>query len=108
MFPKLTYTLPLLAALAAADFNPDAPITKPALRDNLDYLKDGLMNTIGSAAHNTTPYPSGWIPQDCKDLAESSNLSAADVEAYIVQYSDVSTAATSCGHGEMWWNWCVM
>ncbi|KAL6718583.1 hypothetical protein ACLMJK_004675 [Lecanora helva] len=94
MFTKISIATSLFLAIVHADFNPSAKLTKPALVDSLDYLKDPMMKTFHSVPHTVTQWTSGWIPEDCKKLAESEDLSAADVTAYAVKYEDVPSGAS--------------
>ena len=110
MFTKTSTTILLLASLATADIDPYAKLTKPPLAQNgFGYLKPGLMNAIPSVPHTVEAWGSGWIPADCKTLAENNNFSASDVQAYKVQYTDVgfSFAANlmgviGCGVDVVW------
>ena len=89
MLSKTFFTTISLAAVIQADFDPEAKLTKPALVDNFDYLKDPMLAVIPTVPATVEQWGGGWIPQDCASLAQDNNLSAADVTAYNVKYTDV-------------------
>jgi hypothetical protein len=72
---------PLLANGQALD--------KPALTPNLDYLEQGSLDNLAPTQSTWDQWGAGWIPQDCKDIANNEGKSPDDFEIYNVHYTDV-------------------
>jgi hypothetical protein len=77
----LAATGPLLASSQALD--------KPALTPNLGYLEQGSLDNLAPTQSTWDQWGSGWIPQDCKDIANNEGKNPDDFEIYNVQYTDV-------------------
>ena len=73
-----------LAAVHAADLN------KPALAPNLDNLKPGLMNNLKPVHSTRKKFKAGFIPKDCKSIAQNEGKNPADYNNWVVKYDDVS------------------
>ena len=71
-------------------------LTKPPLHPDLDYLTQGLMNNLHSTPSKFDQWAAGWIPADCKTMAQNAGLNPADVQTFNVHYSDVSSRRDSC------------
>ncbi|KAL4791404.1 hypothetical protein BDV19DRAFT_370550 [Aspergillus venezuelensis] len=76
-------------------------LEKPALTSNLDYLLDGNANSLPAVTHQASLWPSGSIPQDCKDLGEGEGHSASDFEVYDVTFDDCADPWLFCRHKEV-------
>jgi hypothetical protein len=72
---------PLLASGQALD--------KPALTPNLDYLEQGSLDNLAPTQSTWDQWGAGWIPQDCKDIANNEGKSPDDFEIYNIHYTDV-------------------
>ena len=68
-------------------------LDKPPLADNLDYLQNGLLQSLQTTDGWYTQWGPDWIPADCKAMTEDANLSTTDVEVFNVQYDDVGFGA---------------
>ena len=62
---------------------------KPAHTPNLDYLEQGSLDNLAPTQSTWDQWGAGWIPQDCKDIANNEGKSADDFETYNVHYTDV-------------------
>ncbi|KKK12048.1 hypothetical protein P175DRAFT_0521442 [Aspergillus ochraceoroseus IBT 24754] len=89
---KYLYLVSTLCALG------QATLDKPALTDNLDYLWQGNINNLNPTQSTWDQWGSGWIPADCKSIAESQGLSPSDFEVYNVHYTDCGDAWVFCRH----------
>ncbi len=74
----------ILGALASAQ-----RLDKPALENNLDYLNQGLLDHLAPTQSTVDKWGAGWIPADCKQMAQDAGLSPSDVETFNVHYADV-------------------
>lgn len=85
------YTSALLATvtLSYLAYAQDGKLDKPPLHDNLDYLKQGLMDHL-PLTHNTNEQWNGFIPEACQQMAQEAKLDPNDVTAWNVTYDDVS------------------
>ncbi|KAL8806657.1 MAG: hypothetical protein Q9182_001185 [Xanthomendoza sp. 2 TL-2023] len=94
MHPTSTITLGigLLATLACARLD------KPALRDNLDYLKDKLNEHFPVKTPAINKWGDGWIPKFCLDEVKNEGLNPADISTYNVKYGDCGMAWVLCVH----------
>lgn len=86
----------LLAALVSSQ-----RLTKPALQPNLDNLKQGFINNLKPVASTRTPFQAGYIPSDCKKIAQREGFNPADIQSLNIKYTDVSppflyTLSMSC------------
>lgn len=91
----------LVSALSALALVQAQELDKPALTDDLDYLKEGNTNALPIRTSTISQWPAGSIPKDCKDLAEGEDKSAADMEVYEVKYSDCHDPWLFCRHKEV-------
>ncbi|KAL4916034.1 hypothetical protein BDW62DRAFT_187069 [Aspergillus aurantiobrunneus] len=91
----------LVSALSALALANAQSLDKPALTDDLDYLKEGNTNNLPTVNSQIAIWAAGYIPQDCKDLGEGEDLSAADFEVYQVQYDDCSDPWLFCRHKDV-------
>ncbi|KAI9792066.1 MAG: hypothetical protein M1816_003048 [Peltula sp. TS41687] len=73
-------------------------LDKPALRDNLNHLKQGLMDYLPSTPSTYTKWPRGWIADDCKSMTEKAGLDPVNVTTYAVTYNDCDTPWILCWH----------
>jgi len=97
------------AALVSADHDTGAKLDKPTLHDNLDYLKQGIIDNLPETHFTYEKQAAGTIPDDCNKVAtgqiESSvNYSPADFDIFNVKYDDVS----SLGRNDQYWNTDMM
>lgn len=70
-------------------------LDKPALRNNLDDLQQGLLDHLPSMHYTADKWGPGWIPQDCKTMTRNAGFDPADVETFNVHYDDVSVGRHS-------------
>ncbi|KKK21929.1 hypothetical protein AOCH_000188 [Aspergillus ochraceoroseus] len=73
-------------------------LDKPALTPNLDYLLQGNTDNLQPAASHYGKWEDGWIPADCKSIAEDQQLNPTDFEVYDVFYGDCGDAWSFCRH----------
>ncbi|KAH7120032.1 hypothetical protein B0J11DRAFT_492204 [Dendryphion nanum] len=92
----------LTAGFVSAQRDPWAgPLNKPALRPNFDDLRQGLLNALPSPESFTYgQWSSGWIPEDCKFIAETwANVNGIDFDVFEVWYDDCPDQPwTFCHH----------
>ncbi|KAL8904785.1 MAG: hypothetical protein Q9207_003049 [Kuettlingeria erythrocarpa] len=86
-------TVALFAALASSQ-----RLTKPPLQQNLDNLKQGFINNLNPVASTRTAFQAGYIPSDCKRIAEREGFNPADIQSWTVQYADCSAPWLFCYH----------
>lgn len=81
----------LAAVLAAAGplLATGQTLDKPALTSNLDYLEQGSLDHLTPTQSTWDQWGAGWIPQDCKDIANNEGKNPDDFEIYNVHYTDV-------------------
>ncbi|KAL8777801.1 MAG: hypothetical protein Q9213_007698 [Squamulea squamosa] len=92
----IAFGISLLATLSHSQ-----RIDKPAIRANLDYLKDGLFQNFQSVGHTFRPWDNqGWIPQYCLDASQSQDngFNPDDITTYEITYNDCNTAWVVCIH----------
>lgn len=65
-------------------------LTKPALQPDLENLQSGFINNLKPVASTRTAYQAGYIPTDCKRIAQNEGHNPADIQSWNVKYSDVS------------------
>ncbi|KAH8692279.1 putative conidiation-specific protein [Talaromyces proteolyticus] len=81
---------PLLALAQTLD--------KPALTPDLDYLEQGAIDNLAPTQSTNDQWGSGWIPSDCKDIANNEGKNPDDFEIYNVHYDDCDDAWVFCRH----------
>ncbi|KAL3476730.1 hypothetical protein BJX99DRAFT_227225 [Aspergillus californicus] len=89
-----------LIALSALALTQAQSLDKPALTDDLDYLLEGNAANLPTVNSQIAVWESGWIPKDCKDIAEGEDLTATDFEVFQVQYDDCDDPWLICRHTE--------
>ncbi|KAL9601450.1 MAG: hypothetical protein Q9219_002516 [cf. Caloplaca sp. 3 TL-2023] len=72
----ISATITALAALVSTQ-----TLNKPPLQQNLDNLKQGLLNNLKATANTRSPYQAGQIPADCKTIAQREGFRPADIRA---------------------------
>lgn len=77
----LATALPLLATAQR--------LNKPALTPNLDYLEQGNIDNLHPTHSTWDKWGPGWIPADCKSIAQNEGKNPDDFEIYNVHYDDV-------------------
>lgn len=90
---RVLYILGQLAVLTFASKLDKAPLT-----GQIEDLFDDLIAHLPLPKGMYSKWDPGWIPQDCKDIAQSKNLQAIDVEVYDVHYDDCDTPWILCHH----------
>ncbi|KAL8858946.1 MAG: hypothetical protein Q9178_004625 [Gyalolechia marmorata] len=73
-------------------------LTKPPLQQNLDNLKQGLVNNLKVTPHTKERLAAGWMPARCKVVANEENLNPADFQVWRVRYNDCSEPWVMCYH----------
>ncbi|KAL1985276.1 hypothetical protein VTN96DRAFT_8075 [Rasamsonia emersonii] len=86
----LATALPLLATAQR--------LNKPALTPNLDYLEQGNIDNLHPTHSTWDKWGPGWIPADCKSIAQNEGKNPDDFEIYNVHYDDCSDAWVFCRH----------
>ncbi|KAL8668908.1 MAG: hypothetical protein Q9168_006484 [Polycauliona sp. 1 TL-2023] len=90
---NLSTIVALFAALGASQ-----RLSKPPLQDNLDNLKPGFTANLKPVASTRTPYRAGYMPADCKKIAQNEKQNPADFQVWNVKYSDCSAEWQFCYH----------
>ncbi|KAK1246210.1 hypothetical protein MKX08_000012 [Trichoderma sp. CBMAI-0020] len=86
----------LLGATTVAAGNPDKPEVNPHIP--YDRLESDLRNNLHPTQSTWDYWGAGWIPQGCKDLANTYHLNPADFTVFNVHYTDCSASWTFCRH----------
>ncbi|KAL8752532.1 MAG: hypothetical protein Q9199_005677 [Rusavskia elegans] len=73
-------------------------LTKPALQPDLENLQSGFINNLKPVASTRTAYQAGYIPTDCKRIAQNEGHNPADIQSWNVKYSDCSAVWVFCYH----------
>jgi hypothetical protein len=86
----------LVAATVVSAWDSGAKLDKPALRSNLDYLNQGLVDHLPETSFTKDQWGAGWIPEECKhivtgNLFDNVNFNPADFNIWNIHYSDVRT-----------------
>lgn len=90
-----TFTSTLAAAaFVSAQHDSGAKLDKPTLHDNLDYLKQGLIDNLPETKFNYELQAAGTIPEGCNKVATGQvintvNYNPADFDIFNVHYDDV-------------------
>ncbi|KAA8649363.1 uncharacterized protein ATNIH1004_005264 [Aspergillus tanneri] len=89
--------LSVLAAISQAK-----RLDKPALTPDLGYLLQGSVDNLHPTHSTWDKWGDGWIPEDCKSMAQNPNLNLnlnpSDFEVYNVHYDDCGDAWVLCRH----------
>ncbi|CAM1510704.1 Fc.00g010390.m01.CDS01 [Cosmosporella sp. VM-42] len=99
MRPNNAYaaTVVYLASVASATL--DKPVIQPPFPDGgLQSLDQGLDGSLATVKNTWAVWEPGWIPQDCKNLIQSTQYSAADVITLQIQYDDCKDPWVFCRH----------
>lgn len=80
---KLAYFASLVSGVLAN-------LSKPPLQDNLSYLESGLFKNLKPTHSTHDQWGAGWIPQDCKTIADSRGFNPSDIEVFNIHYDDAS------------------
>ncbi|KAI9707852.1 MAG: hypothetical protein M1820_004458 [Bogoriella megaspora] len=94
---KLISTILAAAAVIVAQHDNTAPLTKPPLANNLDYLENGLQ-TLPQTTYTLSQWTNGQIPQDCYDIAHTEGRNPTDFLVYAVTYTDCVDPWYFCYH----------
>lgn len=65
-------------------------LNKPALQPDLDNLKQGLLDNLHPVHSTRDRFKAGYIPSDCKRIAQGEGLNPADIQVWNIHYDDVS------------------
>ncbi|GAP92152.1 putative conidiation-specific protein [Rosellinia necatrix] len=77
----------------------DKPVISPPFPNGgLDSLASGLNSHLATPGRTYNKWNNGYIPKDCKSIAESAGFSAADVDTLDIKYDDCSTNWQMCRH----------
>jgi hypothetical protein len=95
MFILSSIASALVAATVVSAWDSGAKLDKPALRSNLDYLNQGLVDHLPETSFTKDQWGAGWIPEECKhivtgNLFDNVNFNPADFNIWNIHYSDVS------------------
>lgn len=83
-----------VAALASAQHDAGAKLDKPPLRDNLDHLRQGLIDHLPETNFRAELQAAGTMPEHCNQVATGKivsdvNYNPADFDIFNVVYDDV-------------------
>ncbi|KAI4270971.1 MAG: hypothetical protein LQ337_006347 [Flavoplaca oasis] len=73
-------------------------LTKPPVQDNLDNLKQGLVNNLKVTQSSREKFRAGWMPKVCKDIANDEKRNPADFQIWKVKYNDCPEPWIMCYH----------
>jgi len=80
----------LAASLVSAQGDPNARLTKPPLRANLDYLANGLIQYLPERGFSYAQWSAGYVPQECVTIANNwAGVNPKDFQVFNIQYDDV-------------------
>lgn len=86
-----------LAPLVAARL--DKPVIKPPFPGGgLDSLSQGLLDNLKPTQSTNDDWGSGYLPEDCKNIAKGNKLNPFDVSAFNIHYSDCPDVWIFCRH----------
>ena len=82
------------AAFVSAQRDSGAKLDKPTLHDNLDYLKQGMIDHLPETNFKHELQAAGTIPEGCHKIATGQVINTvtynpADFDIFNVQYDDV-------------------
>lgn len=82
------------AAFVSAQHDTGAKLDKPTLHDNLDYLKQGIIDHLPETHFTHELQAPGTIPSGCNDIATGKvintvNYHPVDFDIFTVHYNDV-------------------
>ncbi|KAK7193717.1 hypothetical protein DPSP01_000274 [Paraphaeosphaeria sporulosa] len=91
------------AAFVSAQHDAGAKLDKPTLHDNLDYLKQGIIDNLPETNFNYELQAAGTIPDDCNKVATGQvyntvNYNPADFDIFNVHYDDCGDPWVFCHH----------
>ncbi|KAL8760572.1 MAG: hypothetical protein Q9184_003243 [Pyrenodesmia sp. 2 TL-2023] len=89
----ISTTVTLLAALVSSQ-----RLTKPPLQQDLENLQAGFANNLRIVASTRTAFQAGYIPADCKNIAQREGFNPADIQTWNVKYADCSAVWVFCYH----------
>ncbi|OAR01581.1 hypothetical protein LLEC1_00869 [Akanthomyces lecanii] len=96
-FTAISTAIAATLPLASAGLN--KPIINPQFPNNgLGSLGPGLMQHLRPAKRTWDKWGPGWIPEDCKNLAKSNNLSPFDITPFNIHYEDCPDSWVFCRH----------
>lgn len=90
-----------IGVLLSIDMRVFAQDTHTAIDPSIDFsgaVDEGLLNTLSPTGSFWDHWEDGWIPQDCKSIAEENGVSAGDMEVFNVYYDDCDQAWVMCRH----------
>ncbi|KAK3192075.1 hypothetical protein K4F52_001702 [Lecanicillium sp. MT-2017a] len=77
----------------------DKPVINPPFPGGgLDSLSQGLLDNLKPTHSTSDDWTPGWIPKDCKAIAEGSGFSANDITPFNIHYDDCGDAWVFCRH----------
>ncbi|KAL8657520.1 MAG: hypothetical protein Q9226_001834 [Calogaya cf. arnoldii] len=79
-------------------FGASQGLNKPPLQDNLDNLKQGLINNLKVTPSTREKFRAGWMPKACMDIANEEQKNPADFQVWKVKYNDCSEPWIMCYH----------
>ncbi|KAL7940949.1 hypothetical protein V8C42DRAFT_200998 [Trichoderma barbatum] len=89
----------LLSLLPLALANLDKPVIQPNFPGNgLASLGQGLMSHLAPTHSTWDDWGAGWIPQDCKSMAQGAKVNPNDVTPFNIHYDDCGQTWTFCRH----------
>ncbi|KAI0018805.1 hypothetical protein F4780DRAFT_794313 [Xylariomycetidae sp. FL0641] len=87
--------------LASAQEQPKELLPKPALQPPFDMqgaVSDGLRAALPVTPYTGEVWAPGFLPRDCKHMAEDEGFAAADVQVFSVAYADCGEPWILCRH----------
>ncbi|RFU73335.1 hypothetical protein TARUN_8917 [Trichoderma arundinaceum] len=91
--------LSLLSVLPLVFANLNKPVIQPNFPGNgLASLGQGILDHLAPTQSTWDDWGAGWIPQDCKSLAQGAGLSPNDIIPFNIHYADCAQTWTFCRH----------
>lgn len=99
MYPQLSSTALVASFASLASALLDKPVIQPNFPGGgLASLGQGLLDHLTPTASTWDHWGAGWIPQDCKTLAEGSGFSPLDITTFNIHYQDCGDVWIFCRH----------
>ncbi|KAL8707094.1 MAG: hypothetical protein Q9225_007831 [Loekoesia sp. 1 TL-2023] len=73
-------------------------LNKPPLQPDLDNLKQGLLDNLHPVHSTRDRFKAGYIPSDCKTIAQREGFNAADIQVWNIHYDDNGGAYNDRGN----------
>lgn len=91
----------LMGTLLSIDMGVLAQDAHGAIDPSIDFsgtVDSALLDVLSPTESHWDQWDGGWIPQDCKSIAEDNGVSPGDMEVFNVYYTDCDQAWVMCRH----------